>query len=51
MNEAGRFIEIQGTAEGHAFSNDELTEMLGLARTGIGRIISAQDEALASVGG
>jgi ribonuclease PH len=51
MNEAGRFIEIQGTAEGHAFSNDELTEMLGLARTGITQIISAQDDALAGVGG
>jgi ribonuclease PH len=51
MNEAGRFIEIQGTAEGHAFSGDELMEMLGLAKTGIGHIISAQDEALTSAGG
>lgn len=51
MNEAGRFIEIQGTAEGHAFSDDELSEMLGLAKTGIEHIISAQDEALAGAGG
>lgn len=47
MNDAGHFIEVQGTAEGHAFTDDELTAMLGLARDGIGEIISAQDEALA----
>ena len=50
MNEAGRFIEIQGTAEGHAFSEDEFAEMIGLAKTGIDHIITAQDEALAGVG-
>ena len=32
MNEAGNFIEVQGTAEGHAFSNDEFTAMLALAK-------------------
>ena len=47
MNEAGRFIEVQGTAEGHAFTDEELAEMLALARAGIGQIIAAQDEALA----
>jgi ribonuclease PH len=46
MNEAGHFIEVQGTAEGHAFTGDELATMLGLARKGIGEIITAQDEAL-----
>jgi ribonuclease PH len=51
MNEAGRFIEIQGTAEGHAFSGEELEEMLGLAKTGIEHIIAAQDDALVSVDG
>ena len=50
MNEAGRFIEIQGTAEGHAFSDDELAAMLGLAKTGIEHIISAQDQALSTAG-
>jgi ribonuclease PH len=50
MNEAGRFIEIQGTAEGHAFTEEEFAEMIGLAKTGIGHIITAQDEALAGVG-
>jgi ribonuclease PH len=48
MNEAGRFIEVQGTAEGHAFTSEELEAMLGLARTGIEAIIAAQDEALSS---
>lgn len=48
MNDAGRFIEVQGTAEGHAFSGDELEAMLGLARKGIDEIITAQNEALAS---
>jgi ribonuclease PH len=49
MNEAGRFIEIQGTAEGHAFSEDEFAEMISLAKAGIAHIITAQDEALAGV--
>jgi ribonuclease PH len=47
MNEAKRFVEVQGTAEGHAFSGDEFTAMLDLARLGIGQIIEAQDKALA----
>ena len=49
MNEAGRFIEVQGTAEGHAFSEDEFAAMIALAKTGIEHIIEAQDAALASV--
>ena len=47
MNEAGGFIEVQGTAEGHAFSDDEFTAMLGLAKKGIGEIVVAQNEVLA----
>jgi ribonuclease PH len=46
MNEAGHFVELQGTAEGHAFSPDELAAMLDLARRGIAQIITAQDAAL-----
>jgi ribonuclease PH len=46
MNEAGRFIEVQGTAEGHAFSPDELSAMLDLAKKGIDEIIVAQNEAI-----
>jgi ribonuclease PH len=46
MNDGGRFIEVQGTAEGHAFSDDEFTAMLALARKGVGEIITAQNEVL-----
>ncbi len=47
MNDAGAFIEIQGTAEGHAFRIEELQAMLELARGGIARLIELQREALA----
>ncbi len=47
MNDAGHFIEIQGTAEGHAFRRDELDTMLNLAEKGIVEIIAAQRAALA----
>lgn len=46
MNDADAFIELQGTAEGHAFRMDELSAMLELAKKGIGELISAQQEAL-----
>lgn len=46
MNEAGGFIEVQGTAEGHAFRRDEFDAMLALAEKGIKELIAAQDEAL-----
>ena len=46
MNEAGHFIEVQGTAEGHAFTDSELSAMLGLARAGLTDIIAAQNEVL-----
>ena len=48
MNDASRFIEVQGTAEGHAFSDDEFAAMLKLARSGITEIIRAQNEAIAT---
>jgi ribonuclease PH len=47
MNEAGRFIEVQGTAEGHAFTDDEFSAMIALAKVGISEIIAAQNEVLA----
>ena len=50
MNEAGRFIEVQGTAEGHAFTGDELASMLGLARDGVAEIVEAQKLALDAAG-
>jgi len=46
MNDAGNFIEVQGTAEGHAFRMDELIAMLELARGGIASIIELQCAAL-----
>ena len=46
MNEAGGFIEIQGTAEGHAFREDELGSMLAMARRGIAHLIDAQQQAI-----
>ncbi len=46
MNNAGQFIEVQGTAEGHAFSRDEMNTMLDLAEKGINEIIVLQDNCL-----
>lgn len=47
MNAAGQFIEVQGTAEGHAFRREELDEMLGLAEKGVREIIELQQSVLA----
>ena len=46
MTEAGRFVELQGTAERLAFSRGELDELLGLAESGIRDILKAQSELL-----
>jgi ribonuclease PH len=46
MNDGGAFIELQGTAEGHAFRRDELDVMLGLAEQGIRKLMDFQQEAL-----
>jgi ribonuclease PH len=48
MNDAGHFVEVQGTAEGHAFRRDELQKMLDLAEAGIRQLMEAQRAALAS---
>ncbi len=50
MNEAGRFIEVQGTAEGHAFSRDEFDVLLGLASDGVRQILDAQTSAINGLG-
>ncbi len=47
MNDDGHFIEVQGTAEGHAFSTDELNEMLALAQNGITELFALQNKSLA----
>jgi ribonuclease PH len=46
MNDSGEFIEIQGTAEGHAFSQDELGALLALAQKGIAELLASQQTAL-----
>jgi ribonuclease PH len=46
MNNGGAFVEVQGTAEGHAFRRHELDEMLNLAASGIGQLLARQLEAL-----
>jgi len=46
MNDAGDFIEIQGTAEGVAFRRTELDSMLALAESGISDLVRLQREAL-----
>ena len=46
MNNGGAFVELQGTAEGHAFRRHELDELLNLAANGIGLLLARQREAL-----
>jgi len=46
MNDGGAFIEVQGTAEGHAFRREELDAMLALADAGIKELMEKQREAL-----
>jgi ribonuclease PH len=47
MNGGGAFVEVQGTAEGHAFRRHELDQLLNLAATGIGELLALQQQALA----
>ncbi|MDD2914003.1 MAG: ribonuclease PH [Gallionella sp.] len=44
---SGNFVEVQGTAEGHAFSRQEMDELLELAKSGIEQLIGMQRAALA----
>ena len=47
--DAGRYVELQGTAEGRAFSREELDGLLDLAHVGLGRLFEAQAATLATV--
>jgi ribonuclease PH len=47
MSDTGDFIEVQGTAEGHPFNQDELNAMLALAKKGITELLASQQAALA----
>jgi len=46
MNDGGGFVEVQGTAEGHAFRRDELDALLDLAQQGCARLFALQRAAL-----
>jgi len=46
MNDAGAFVEVQGTAEGHAFQRSELNDMLDFAASGIDQLLALQQQAL-----
>jgi ribonuclease PH len=48
MNSGGAFVEVQGTAEGHAFRRHELDRLLDLASQGIARLHEAQQSARAA---
>jgi ribonuclease PH len=48
MTESGKMVEIQGTAEGNPFSQNELDEMIKHAAIGIKQLIAKQREALRS---
>ena len=47
MTEGGRFLEVQGTAEGMSFSRAELDQLLGLAEGGISQLFALQRELIA----
>ena len=50
MNSGGAFVEIQGTAEGHAFRRHELDALLDLATAALEKIFALQSQALAALG-
>jgi ribonuclease PH len=50
MTESGKFVEIQGTAEGIPFGDGQLDELLSLAKSGIAKLVALQREALGVTG-
>jgi ribonuclease PH len=50
MTSAGRFVEVQGSAEGATFSGQQLADMLRLGQFGIGKLLAAQRAALSKKG-
>ena len=48
MTGAGHFVEVQGTAEGHPFTRDEMSKLIDLAAGGIEQLVKAQRSSLAS---
>jgi len=49
MTGSGKFIEVQGTAEGLPFGRDALNDLLDLAQTGIGHLIALQKQAVGHI--
>ncbi|MGF6173016.1 ribonuclease PH [Ensifer sp. 4252] len=47
MTGTGGIVEIQGTAEGKPFSEEEFASLLGLAKTGIAELVGLQKQAIA----
>jgi ribonuclease PH len=47
MTGAGNFVEVQGTAEGAAFSRQEMNALMELAEKGISDLVLLQKQALA----
>jgi ribonuclease PH len=50
MTGAGHFVEVQGTAEGHPFTREEMSKLLDLASKGIAELVAAQRSSLAQGG-
>ncbi len=50
MTDDGRFVEVQGSGEESTFGDGDLTQMLALARKGIGELIAAQRAAVEAAG-
>ena len=48
---SGRFVEVQGTAEGEPFPREQLEAMTGLALAGIAELVRIQEKALSAAGG
>jgi ribonuclease PH len=47
MTGAGHFVEVQGTAEGHPFTRDEMSKLIDLAARGISELVAKQRASLA----
>ena len=48
MTGAGHFVEVQGTAEGHPFTRDEMSRLIDLASQGVSRLVAEQRASLAA---
>jgi ribonuclease PH len=48
MTGAGHFVEVQGTAEGVAFTRTEMDQLLALAEKGVGELMALQQQSLSN---